>query len=99
MKRVKIMLSAILVMAIVAGALAFKVKTPGVCAYTATVATAPATTICNLIHATSTFVNTKTIETTASTRYAFTILKEDDEVPCPVTTAQCTQFLTLGAEN
>ncbi len=49
MKRVKIMLSAILVMAIVAGALAFKAKSPNVCVYTTTLNATTTKTTCPLI--------------------------------------------------
>lgn len=99
MKRVKVMLSAILVMGIVAGALAFKVKSPGVCAYTRAISpNPPATTICNLTHATTLFVTTKTTAG-LSTQYA-TIAPAliEEEIPCPTLTKECAQFKTLGVE-
>lgn len=99
MKRVKLMLSGILVMAVVAGALAFKVKTPGVCAYSKTIQdNPPATTICNRIHASTVCTTLRTING-ESTQYATTIPKQIEGVPCPDATAECSQFKTLAAED
>lgn len=49
MKRVKVMLSAILVMAIVAGAFAFKAKSFNVCAYYTTLNATTTKTVCPLV--------------------------------------------------
>ncbi|WP_162915591.1 hypothetical protein [Paraflavitalea soli] len=46
MKKVRIMLSAICILAIVAGALAFKVKSPDVCAYERLLSNGPVATKC-----------------------------------------------------
>lgn len=98
MKKIKVMLSAILVMGIVAGVLAFKVKSTAVCAYSRAIANnPPATTICLLTHAT-TIYTTRLIAAGASTQYATTIAADLGEDPCPSTTAECDNVKTLGPE-
>lgn len=101
MKRVKIMLSAILVLAIVAGALAFKVKSPDVCAYTKIVAAAPTTTNCDRVsNANNVVASTFTTITapTGSTLCATTTPSALDGDKCPLETVQCPCGRTLAVE-
>lgn len=90
------MLSGVLVMAVVAGALAFKVKTPNVCAYTSVVAAAPATTVGILTHATNVTTQRLTATTTVSSFYASTSIKTGET--CPSTIPSVPRFKTLAAE-
>lgn len=88
------MLSAILVMAIVAGVLAFKVKTEIVCAYAKTIAVnPPVTTTCPLVGG-GFFITTAG----APTQYATTLPTAPGQSPCPTITAICAQSKTLSIE-
>lgn len=89
MKRVKIMLSGIMVLALVAGALAFKAKSENVCAYATTgLATEPATKLAPIVHATNVPVQSITFPG-VSTQYATTYLK-----PTTGTVTTCTTIST-----
>lgn len=88
MKRVKLMLSAILVMAVVSAGLAFKVKAPLRCAYVTT--NSADADACPRV---SQFcVNSKTI---AGSAFASTIACNE---PCPETTV-CLEDRTLTAQE
>jgi len=98
MKRVKVMLSAVFVMAIVAGALAFKAKSPDVCVYqrifTTTTGTQP-TTIgnCSLV---STLPVASTTAAAPETIYAKVLAPVNDA--CPTTTTVCDWKKSIVAE-
>lgn len=79
MKRVKFMLSAILVMAVVAAGLAFEVKNPNICAYSTTVA--EDRNVCPTVFPGCTIRRTALATNTWATTFACT-LGED----CPLTT-------------
>lgn len=101
MKRVKIMLSAICVMAVVAGALAFKAKSPDVCAYSfsTTTTTLPIQVQCSravLVPTTASVV----IITDVATRdknYATTIQTVGGQ--CTLSTTLCSKSRTLADEG
>jgi len=94
MRKVKSMLLTILVLAIVAGALAFKVKSPNVCGYTKTITlNPPATTLCNLQGAGDVIPGGG-----ANTEYAATISTSGGSNPCPFTLLTCSKNKTLFAE-
>jgi hypothetical protein len=90
MKRVKVMLSAILVLAIVGGALAFKAKSPDACAYARITDIPEDVTTCPS-------VDLGLFKTTVGTNneYATTIAKP--ATGCPETTT-CAEFLKTAAE-
>jgi hypothetical protein len=90
MKRVQIMLSSIVVLAIVAGALAFKAKSPDVCAY-AKSGNFGATVACPLIVRDD-------VETApgSSSQYATTLATVNNT--CPTTETICPQNFTTIAE-
>lgn len=93
MKRVKIMLSAICVMAIVAGALAFKAKTEAVCVYARTITVnPPSTTTCPLV-GTGVFSITTAGATTQYASFLPTVANS-----CPTATTVCSQSKTLTIE-
>lgn len=95
MKKIKLMLYAILIMATVGGALAFKAKTPDVCVYSRflTIMPLPATTICNRV--TPDCVTSTTIPG-SSKEYATILPCENGK--CPNATTVCPQFKSLGVE-
>lgn len=91
MKRVKIMLSAVLVMAVVAGALAFKAKkSVRFCVYTHT-----ASTSCPFL-TTDFSITTPTVNGDPTTIYVTTL--DPQVAPCPTTTV-CTNTLKITAEQ
>lgn len=96
MRKVKFMLLTILLIAIVAGALALKVKTPNVCAYSTHKASppCPATSICLRTHASTTVV-TRTTANAGACDYATVLPSATQGPPCPDNTAQCPQSKTL----
>lgn len=86
MKRAKLMLSSILVVAVVAGALAFKAKSPNVCVYTLIDTNAPVETLCELA---AIGVTTKTTATADLVHFATTI---PNDGACPQRTTCITKW-------
>ena len=92
MKRVQIMLSSMVVLAIVAGALAFKAKSPDVCAYGIQDPSKPLTTTCPFIAR----GDIQTVVAGNDELYATTLATVNNT--CPTLVTVCPQNFTTEIE-